>query len=84
MRPRRFYRGTPVDLIVTDVRRPGSIDGVQLTALVRETNLTLPIKITSAHLVHIDDPANGRTHFLTKPYDVDALIELIGHELRQQ
>lgn len=70
------------DLIVTDVRMPGSIDGIQLTALVRATNLTLPIIITSAHLVHIADPTNGRTHFLPKPYDFDAVTELIGRELQ--
>ena len=71
------------DLMVTDVRMPGSIDGIQLTALIRATNVKLPIIITSAHLVHVADPANGRTHFLPKPYDFDAVTELIGHELKQ-
>ena len=70
------------DLIITDVRMPGTVDGLQLTALVRATNLTLPIIITSAHQVHIVDPANGRTHFLPKPYDFDAVTELIGRELQ--
>ena len=46
-------------------------------------NVKLPITITSAHLVHVADPANGRTHFLPKPYNSDAVTELIGNELKQ-
>lgn len=69
------------DLIVTDVRMPGTLDGIAFTAKVREIDLTLPIIITTTHIVDVADPANGRTHFLTKPYRFDALIELVQREL---
>ena len=69
------------DLIVTDVRMPGSLDGIAFTAKIRETYLTLPIIITSAHLVHVADPSNGRTHFIAKPYSFETLTELIDREL---
>lgn len=69
------------DLIVTDVRMPGAIDGIQLMENVRKTNLSLPIIITSAHLVHVEDTSHGPTHFLAKPYGFDDLVELIKLEL---
>lgn len=70
------------DLIITDVRMPGSCDGIGFLAKVREMDLTLPVIITSAHLVHITDPSNGRTQFVSKPYCYDALTKLVESKLR--
>lgn len=73
---------TPPDLIITDVRMPGRFDGIALMTKVRETNLTLPIIITSAHLLHVEGEGDVHTHFLPKPYDYDNVIEIIRNELR--
>lgn len=43
-------RSVVPDIIVSDVRMPGSLDGIGLLAAVRETFPTLPVIITSAHL----------------------------------
>ena len=71
------------DLIVTDVRMPGSVDGIQLLANVRATKSTLPIIVTSAHLAHVEDQTNGPTQFLSKPYEFDALLHQIERELQR-
>lgn len=72
------------DIIVTDVRMPGSIDGLQLMEKVRETNSKLPIILTSAHLMHVDDLTNGPTRFIPKPYEFDTVVQLIEYELEQR
>jgi DNA-binding NtrC family response regulator len=73
--------GTP-DLIVTDVRMPGSLDGIQLVAKVRKTNAAMPIIITSSHLLSVIDATNSPTYFLPKPYEFDALVDLVQVKLR--
>ncbi len=65
------------DLIITDVQMPDSCDGIGLMKKVRGLGAKIPIIVTSAHLVHVADPSNGPTHFLSKPYDFDRLLELI-------
>lgn len=71
------------DLVVTDVRMPGALDGIKLMEKIRTTNTTLPIIITSAHLVHVEDSSHGPTHFLPKPYEFDAVVELVKLELHK-
>ena len=69
--------GAGVDLIFSDVRMPGTLDGLQLLAVVRERDPTLPVVITSGHLAHdtwFDDDA---TQFLPKPYSSRMVLALI-------
>ncbi len=66
--------GVP-DLIISDVRMPGSIDGLGLLAVVRETLPTLPVIITSAHLQATLAIADGATKFVAKPYSTESVIE---------
>jgi CheY-like chemotaxis protein len=63
------------DLIISDVRMPGSMDGMGLLALVRQTLPGLPVVITSGHL----DPAQAREHgatlFVSKPYSFGVVLD---------
>ena len=64
----------PVDLIFSDVRMPGSLDGMDLLAVVRETFPALPMIITSGHQeprMAIDE---GVSQFLAKPYELSAVV----------
>lgn len=63
------------DLIVSDVRMPGSPDGMGLLALVRDAHPTLPVIITSGHLHPTQAFAEGATRFLAKPYKMEAVVE---------
>jgi len=69
------------DLIISDVRMPGSIDGMGLLAVVRETQPTLPVIITSAHLQATLAIADGATQFVAKPYLMESIIEAVQAEL---
>jgi DNA-binding NtrC family response regulator len=70
-----------IDLMISDVRMPGSIDGLGLLAVVRGTLPTLPVIITSAHL----DPrlaiTDGATRFVPKPFSLEFVVAAVRAEL---
>jgi CheY-like chemotaxis protein len=78
--------GHPLDLVMTDIRMPGHMDGLQLAAVFKSTRPNLPIAILSSHLVE------GMEHefdvFLAKPYKPEELValakRLIGAEWRSK
>ncbi len=69
------------DLIISDVRMPGSLDGMGLLAVVRETLPMLPVIITSAHLQPTLAIADGATQFVAKPYSLELVIVAVQAEL---
>ena len=75
--------GHPLDLIITDIRMPGRMDGVQLASVIKNTRPNLPIALLSSHLESSDHQADA---FISKPYEPDRLVEvvkrLIGAEWR--
>jgi two-component system, response regulator PdtaR len=67
---------TDVSIVMTDVRMPGSMDGIGLAQWVRAARPDLKIVIASAH------PPAGAGHdiadaYFLKPYDIDRLIHRI-------
>ena len=75
---------TPPDLIITDVRMPGSIDGLGLLALVREILPSLPVIITSGHLQAAQALAQGAALFVAKPFTVEVVLEAVHVELAKR
>lgn len=63
------------DLIISDVRMPGSIDGLDLLARVRENSPTLPVIIISGHLLPAQAMIEGATQFVAKPFLLEAVVE---------
>jgi DNA-binding NtrC family response regulator len=74
-----------VDLVFTDIRLPGSIDGLALARLVREVRPDLNVIITSGDTAAANS-LNGVGAFLPKPYDprqvVKRIEELLGDAQR--
>ena len=71
---------SPPQLIVTDIRMPGRLDGLGLLAHVRDAHPTLPVVVVSAYNDRF--PVSDRyTHFLPKPYQFEKLAEIIEHAL---
>lgn len=70
-----------VDLIFSDVRMPGSLDGLGLLAVVNTIFPNLPVILTSGHLGPATAKTQGATGFLPKPFRIDALVEAIQREL---
>src|SRR5215475_3074215 len=67
-----------VDLIFTDVRMPGSMDGLRLARYVRDRWPPIKIMVTSGHhLIQNGDLPDGGV-FLSKPYTDAAIIAAIN------
>lgn len=65
-----------VNLVLTDIRMPGRLDGLQLAKLVAERWPELPIIVTSGNRLEMD-ALPPHAFFLAKPWTLDALFELI-------
>lgn len=70
----------PADLVLTDYRMPGGMDGVELIRKIHESN---PSKATLLMTGYLDAgvPGDGVTNCLVKPMEVDDLVWLIDYEL---
>lgn len=69
--------GHPLDLVLSDIRMPGELDGVALTFAVKELRPHLPIVLVSSHLD--PDRAHAAEAFLAKPYQPEQLVALVEH-----
>jgi CheY-like chemotaxis protein len=68
--------GQIIDLLVTDVRMPGGVDGMELTRRSKSLAPVRPVIVCSADLFKSEShPAD---EFLAKPYTIDALAGLIA------
>ena len=68
--------GQVIDLIVTDVRMPGAIDGMELARRSKSLAPAPPVIVCSADLLKSESyPAD---EFLAKPYTIETLAGLIA------
>jgi DNA-binding NtrC family response regulator len=70
-----------VDVIVSDVRMPGSIDGIGLLIAVRDLFPTLPVIIVSGHSNHDEAMTNGAREFLRKPFALEGVVNAVRSAL---
>jgi CheY-like chemotaxis protein len=71
----------PVDMILSDVRMPGSMDGIGLLRVVRSAYPKIPVIITSAHLQPALATVDGATRFISKPYKLELIVKAVQEEL---
>ncbi|WP_070886959.1 response regulator [Pseudomonas sp. D1-3] len=76
-------RGT-VDLLLSDIRMPGSLDGWQLAQIVWARWPELPVLLTSGHQMPRDDQIPEHSAFLSKPWDLDAMYGRVQTYLESQ
>ena len=76
----------PVDLVFTDVRMPGRVDGFALCAWVKQHLPAIPVFIASGDIgkTHSRDELAPGQPFFSKPYSVDAVISRMKLELRSK
>ncbi len=65
-----------VDVVFTDIKMPGSMDGLGLASTIHGRWPTLPVILTSGHMA-IEDLAAG-TPFLQKPYRTSMLTDRLN------
>lgn len=73
--------GDDVDLLFTDIKMPGSIDGLGLARIVGERWPDIRILITSGHIMLPETERPVRAGFLSKPYRGHILASQIAGAL---
>ena len=68
----------PVGLLVTDIRMPGQIDGLQLARIVHRRWPTMKLLLTSADTMLRKEEIPDAGHFLPKPYTGEHLRREVG------
>ena len=66
-----------VDLIISDVRMPGSMDGMGLHRLVRASLPDLPFILMSAHLDPRVAELDTATQFVAKPFTTEIVVAAV-------
>jgi CheY-like chemotaxis protein len=69
----------PADLVVADVVMP-SVDGVTLTARLRQRGDRTPVVLTSAAYADVDLPG---VRFVPKPFDLDDMVDVVNRVLAE-
>jgi CheY-like chemotaxis protein len=70
-----------IDLILSDVKMPGAMDGIDLVAHVKRAHPHLPVVLTSGHLAQHELFEAGATDWLPKPYSAAALLRAVERAL---
>jgi DNA-binding NtrC family response regulator len=74
----------PVDIVITDVRMPGSMDGFGLAAWLKANRPEIGVIVTSGHAQAEDVAQELCDHvgeIVKKPYDFDALAKRVEQAL---
>lgn len=66
-----------VQVLVTDIRLPGSVDGWDVASRLREINPNAVVVYCSANSIDSERQVSKST-FLSKPYEMDRLIKAAG------
>lgn len=74
--------GADVDLVFSDVRMPGRLDGFDLAAWLATHRPALPVLLTSGYAGLMREPDRSLP-MLPKPYSLDNLLRKIGELLPQ-
>lgn len=72
--------GERIEALVTDIRMPGTLNGLDLAAVVRAEQPNLPIVVASGS-VAMEGAASRVGKFVSKPYDPKFLAMLIAEML---
>ena len=70
-----FCANGDIRLIVSDIRVPGSIDGLQRAARIKQRCPQMPVVLVSSHLPEEQEVMADR--FVRKPYNQAKLIEIV-------
>jgi DNA-binding response OmpR family regulator len=74
-----IFARNDIDLLITDIKMPGSLDGVALAGLMREKKSQLPVIFLSGNLDGLANSARlaSPSAFLVKPVDLTDTLGII-------
>lgn len=68
----------PLDLVITDVHMPGTLDGLALTRAIRAMTPPLPVILVSGHALPEEIACLGAAAFFAKPYKLNELADRVA------
>lgn len=66
-----------IDVVMTDVRMPGPVDGLALAHAMRRDHPTIRSLVVSGHAMAVDTRDGDVDRFLPKPYHDEALVAAV-------
>ncbi len=78
-----LHGGVAVDLVFSDVRMPGSLDGLGLLERLQRSTPQIAVVVTSGHCDPAVAIAGGAAAFIRKPYDMEEVAAVIGAQLQK-
>ena len=76
---RHLTCGSPCDILLTDIKLAGSVDGTVLARLARELRPNLPVVYASGSYKRLEElNAVAGALFVAKPYNPDKLCEMLS------
>lgn len=76
------FRASSIDMVITDVRMPGEMDGLALARVVWASWPRIPVVVTSGNLAVQFDRHPENAFFLPKPWTLESLHSLIFSQLK--
>ena len=70
-----------IDLVLTDVQMPGTMDGVKLSHYIRNRWPPVKLIVVSGAAILEEDSLPGGSRFFSKPYDDHTITEAIARLL---
>jgi signal transduction histidine kinase/CheY-like chemotaxis protein/integral membrane sensor domain MASE1 len=78
-----MQRGAPVDLVVSDILMPGSVNGLELARQIRRQWPRVAILLMTGYSGDDQDPAGEGFALLRKPFDLTTLADALQKVLRR-
>ncbi|GAB4536115.1 MAG: sigma-54 dependent transcriptional regulator [Haliangiales bacterium] len=78
---------SPPDILITDLKMPGAIDGLALLRLVKERQLSTEVIVVTAYATPetaISAMKQGAYDYLTKPFKIDEIRTVIDRALERR
>ena len=79
------FRRYPVDIVLTDIRMSG-MDGIEMTALIREIDHDVAVIVLTAHTEpdYLQQGIRlGIDGYLNKPIEIDIFLDVLSHAVSQ-
>lgn len=76
-------RGEHVDLVMSNIRMPGQIDGLELAKTIWQRWPNLPVILTSGRRLSPLEQLPPQTFFLAKPWTLDVFYNAINERLKR-
>ncbi len=74
--------GRRIDIVFSDVRMPGGMNGIDLAREIKRRRPRMPVVLTTGYAEGVNDAKREGIPILPKPYQLEALSEILNRQLR--